>query len=134
MGESSEGVQGPLFAVLRSKSCRNNTKKRTTDRKVVQKLGTKKVYLAKIDIADGFYRVWLQADDVLKLGVGLPTHPQGVPLIAFPLALPIGWVESPHTSLPSPKRSAIWLITPSMTRNPMLHAATNGGRHIASNG
>jgi hypothetical protein len=53
------------------------------------------VHLAKIDIADGFYRVWLQADDVLKLGVVLPTHPQGVPLIAFPLALPMGWVESP---------------------------------------
>ena len=47
------------------------------------------VALAKIDIADGFYRVWLRLDDIPKLGVVLPL------LIAFPLALPMGWVESP---------------------------------------
>lgn len=54
------------------------------------------VYLAKIDIADGFYRIWLQASDVVKLGVALPLcNPEGRPLVAFPLALPMGWVESP---------------------------------------
>ena len=53
------------------------------------------VYLSKIDIADGFYRVWLQATDILKLGVALPTTPGQPPLVAFPLALPMGWVESP---------------------------------------
>ena len=45
MGESKRGGSGApslLIFVLRSKSRRNNTKKRTTDRKVVQKLGTKK--------------------------------------------------------------------------------------------
>lgn len=52
-------------------------------------------YMAKIDIADGFYRVWVQIDDVPKLGVALPTSPGNAPLIAFPLALPMGWVESP---------------------------------------
>ena len=53
-------------------------------------------YLAKIDIADGFYRVWLQLQDiVLKLGVILPTSPGQPPLVAFPLALPMGWIESP---------------------------------------
>ena len=52
------------------------------------------VHLAKIDIADGFYRVWLQITDIPKLGVALPgTQPD--PLIAFPLALPMGWLESP---------------------------------------
>ena len=53
------------------------------------------VHLAKIDIADGFYRVWVQIADVPKLGVVLPTAPNCEPLIAFPLALPMGWVESP---------------------------------------
>ncbi len=53
------------------------------------------VHMAKIDIADGFYRVWLQIDDVPKLGVALPTAPGSRPLVAFPLALPMGWVLSP---------------------------------------
>lgn len=53
------------------------------------------VYLAKIDIADGFYRVWVQAADVPKLGVALPTSAGAPLLVAFPLALPMGWVESP---------------------------------------
>ena len=52
------------------------------------------VHLSKIDIADGFYRVWLQLSDIPKLGVILPSHSSS-PLIAFPLALPMGWVESP---------------------------------------
>ena len=52
------------------------------------------VQLAKIDIADGFYRVWLQTRDMQKLGVVLPTSPGQPPLIAFPLVLPMGWVES----------------------------------------
>jgi hypothetical protein len=53
------------------------------------------VYMAKIDIADGFYRVWLQIGDVPKLGVALPTAPGSRPLVAFPLALPMGWILSP---------------------------------------
>ena len=53
--------------------------------------------LAKIDIADGFYRVWLQVRDIPRLGVLLPRsgHAESTPLVAFPLALPMGWVESP---------------------------------------
>ena len=53
------------------------------------------VHMAKIDAADGFYRVWVRLDDVPKLGVAVPTTPGSPPLIAFPLALPMGWVESP---------------------------------------
>ena len=55
------------------------------------------VHLAKIDVADGFYRVWLQMADIPKLGVALPTAPNADPLVALPLVLPMGWVESPHT-------------------------------------
>ncbi|KAI2502316.1 hypothetical protein MHU86_12120 [Fragilaria crotonensis] len=53
------------------------------------------VYLAKIDIADGFYRVWIQLSDIPKLGVALPTRANTRALVAFPLALPMGWAESP---------------------------------------
>ena len=53
------------------------------------------IYLSKIDIADGFYRVWLQSTDIAKLGVALPTVPGQPLLVAFPLTLPMGWVESP---------------------------------------
>ena len=53
------------------------------------------VYMSKIDVADGFYRVWLQIADIPILGVALPTTPGQPPLVAFPLALPMGWVESP---------------------------------------
>ena len=53
------------------------------------------VALSKIDIADGFYRVWLQQANIPKLGAILPTSPHQPSLNAFPLALPMGWVESP---------------------------------------
>ena len=49
----------------------------------------------KIDIADGFYRVWLQWADIPKLRVDLPTSLGQPPLVAFLLVLPMGWVESP---------------------------------------
>ena len=53
------------------------------------------VALSKFDIADGFYRVWLQLADIPKLGVVLPTTPLQPYLIAFPLAPPMRWVKSP---------------------------------------
>jgi hypothetical protein len=53
------------------------------------------VYMSKIDIADGFYCIWVRAADVPKLGVLFPSRPGDVPLVGFPLALPMGWKESP---------------------------------------
>ena len=53
------------------------------------------IYMMKVDIADGFYRVGLAPEDVLSLGVCLPPGPDGKTLVAFPLVLPIDWVESP---------------------------------------
>ena len=52
------------------------------------------IYMMKVDIADGFYRVGLAPEDVPSLGVCLPPGPDGKTLVAFPLVLPIGWVES----------------------------------------
>jgi hypothetical protein len=53
------------------------------------------VQLIKIDIADGFYRVWVRLEDVPKLAVAVPNRPDEEPLLALPLALPMGWTQSP---------------------------------------
>ena len=53
------------------------------------------IYIIKVDIADGFYCVGLAPEDVPSLGSCLPTGPDGKTLVAFPLVLLIGWVESP---------------------------------------
>ena len=54
------------------------------------------IYLLKIDLSDGFYRVNVKAEDIPRLGVALPKlHHQDPSLIAFPLVLPMGWTESP---------------------------------------
>jgi hypothetical protein len=52
-------------------------------------------YMAKIDLADGFYRLWLAARGIPNLGAVFPTYDDVEPLVAFPLTLPMGWVESP---------------------------------------
>jgi hypothetical protein len=53
------------------------------------------VYLCKIDIADGFYRVDLEGASAPTLAVILPYKDGDEPLVAIPLSLPMGWVESP---------------------------------------
>jgi hypothetical protein len=50
------------------------------------------VYILKLDLADGFYRVPLSPGATPALGVVLP-GPDA--LIALPLVLPMGWSESP---------------------------------------
>ena len=52
------------------------------------------IYMMKVDIAYGYYRVGLAPEDVRSLGVCLPPGPDGKTLVAFPLVLPMGWVES----------------------------------------
>jgi hypothetical protein len=53
------------------------------------------VFLSKIDIAGGFYRIGVNGNDVPKLGVVVPTLPGQPKIIGFPLVLPIGWMQSP---------------------------------------
>ena len=48
------------------------------------------IQLMKIDIADGFYRICINIEDIPKLGVVFPTRPGEEQLIAFPLVLPMG--------------------------------------------
>jgi len=53
------------------------------------------VYMAKNDISDGFYNVFVNFNGAKNFGVILPTPPGQEPLVLFFLALPIGWVSSP---------------------------------------
>jgi len=53
------------------------------------------VYLLKLDMADGFYRIHLAPHHVPLLGVVFPTLMGQPALVAFPLALPMGWTSSP---------------------------------------
>ncbi len=50
--------------------------------------------MAKIDLADGYYRVPLTPEASLELAVILPPD-GGANLIGIPLSLPIGWAHSP---------------------------------------
>ena len=51
--------------------------------------------MMKVDIADGFYRIQLNVDDIPTLGVMFPTKDGKEPIVAFPLVLPMGWVNLP---------------------------------------
>jgi hypothetical protein len=51
--------------------------------------------LAKIDLADGYYRVPLTPSVALRLAVVIPSDMPDQPLIAVPLTLPMGWSHSP---------------------------------------
>jgi hypothetical protein len=53
------------------------------------------VKFIKIDLSDGFYQIFVRAADIPKLGVAFPALDGEEPLVAFPLALPMGWTESP---------------------------------------
>ena len=54
------------------------------------------IFLAKIDVADAFMRIPLVVHHVAALGALLPARPGEEPLVAFPLILPMGWIDSPQ--------------------------------------
>jgi hypothetical protein len=49
------------------------------------------VYVSKIDISYGFYRIAIRSEDIPKLAVMLPTAPGAEQLVGLPLVLPMGW-------------------------------------------
>jgi hypothetical protein len=53
------------------------------------------VHLSRINIADGFYQIWINPNDVPNLGVVFPGAPREEPLIGFSLVLPMGWMQPP---------------------------------------
>ena len=53
------------------------------------------VYILKVNLSDGFYRLWLHPKDTHQLAVLFPSRPNKPDLIGIPLANPMGWVLSP---------------------------------------
>ena len=56
------------------------------------------VYLLKIDLLDGFYRVQLRPEDLPRLGVILPSPPDNNHTLHFPLFFPWDGVKVRQTS------------------------------------
>jgi hypothetical protein len=55
------------------------------------------IHLSKYDLADAFMRVSLSPATILRLAVAVPVLPGEEPLVAVPLVLLMGWLESPPT-------------------------------------
>ena len=53
------------------------------------------VYISKHDLKDGFYRLFVRPNDCPKLTIMLPRCEDETPLVAIPMALTMGWVQSP---------------------------------------
>ena len=53
------------------------------------------VHMSKINLSDGFYRLWLRLEDTLKLVVLFLSRPGEAPLVRIPLTNPMGWRLSP---------------------------------------
>ena len=49
------------------------------------------LYMLKLDISDGFYRIAIAPNNIPKLGVIFPHRPHQEQLVALPLVLPMGW-------------------------------------------
>ena len=53
--------------------------------------------MAKYNISNGFYRMFLDPEDSLKISVLMPCYKGEPQLIAIPLSTMMGWVSSPPT-------------------------------------
>jgi hypothetical protein len=74
------------------------------------------LFLSKVDIADAFMRVPLQLSAIPKLAALLPKRKGEAQLVAFPLVLPMGWVNSPS-----------WFCTVSETIADLANEAIRSG-------
>jgi hypothetical protein len=91
------------------------------------------VYLFKLDISNSFYRITLNINDILRLGVAVPTAPGNDPLLAFPLVLPMGWKNSPPV-FPTATETIANLINMRLCClvRPLPHHLDNLAENIAS--
>ena len=53
------------------------------------------VHICKYDIKDGYYRMFLNANDCPRLSIILPRYEGEEQLIAIPMSTTMGWVQSP---------------------------------------
>ena len=53
------------------------------------------IYMSKYDFTNGFYQIFLAADDTLKLAVMIPRYDGEPQCVAMPLSLTMGWTNLP---------------------------------------
>jgi len=70
------------------------------------------VYMIKINLADGFYCIHIAPANIPLLGVTFPQPAQEAVLIAFPMALPMGWMNLPPLSVQQWKLLPTWPTLP----------------------
>lgn len=75
------------------------------------------VFLAKHDIKDGFYRMFLKASDCPRLAIILPKYEGEPQLVAIPMSCTMGWVQSPPT-FSTMSETAADLTNTNFARNP----------------
>ena len=94
------------------------------------------VEMIKVDISDGFYRVWLSVADIPALAVAMPPGPNGEQLVAFPLVLPMGWVQSPPyfcsvtETIADLANDTLYQWAPRRRQPPARGAGRVGGPHL----
>ena len=62
---------------------------------VFSDLALRPVYILKMDVLDGFYRIGVRPEDAPKLGLIFPSGAYKEPMVATPLTLPMGWKNPP---------------------------------------
>ena len=55
--------------------------------------------MSKVDLSDGFYRLWLRPEDTHRLVVLFPSRKNEPTLVGIPLTNPMGWVFSAQKNL-----------------------------------
>ncbi len=80
------------------------------------------ILFSKLDVNDGFWRLILQGTDCYKFAYMLLQVAGKLIQIVVPLAVQMGWVESPSLSAPSRNRPGTWLSTSWATKSsfPMI--------------
>lgn len=74
---------------------------------------------AKVDLADGYYRVPVSASASLLLAILVPSDTSDQAIIALPLCLPMGWHHSPWYFCASTETVAALANDP--TKSPLPH-------------
>ena len=67
--------------------------------------------MSKVDLSDGFYRIWLRPEDTHRLAVLFPSRKNEPALVGILLTNSMGWVSSPPNFQLVQKLYVIWQMS-----------------------
>jgi hypothetical protein len=91
------------------------------------------VFLAKLDLADGYYRIPLAPHAAQQLAVILPPDDLNGNLVGIPLSLPMGWSQSPLTFAVLRKHAPTLQMRPLQRIQNSRRTASKQKSHLCSN-